>query len=131
MIRFSYFANWFETSLLELGNAYNGVNNLDIENGGDGFSYSQMLETLRSTAAKDEVVAGQTFPKSDMKTFISNILNAMYSYSNKMDTKKEGENVPVPYAHFEINEKYYGKQKLLMEVAKTICETKFKAVVID
>ena len=130
MIIFAHLVSWLEQSFLEMKEVYNGVDKLDIQNGGESFLYNQALEVIKNTSAQDCIKQDEIIDCENMKQYIHQLLNAVYSYSNLVE--KYGKNsVECPFVTIKINKKSYGKQKLFITILNTITEEKWNLKLFD
>ena len=126
MKKYLYVCSIFEQTILA-NSAFNELNLLDVNRGGQNFSSTDVIKFLETFGAD----GGKVKPLSteyclNFTEFLSSVLNSVMMFSNltdaeikKLKTKAKG------LITFKLNPLNYSKQKFVLEIINTIINAKY------
>ncbi len=126
MKKYLYICSLFEQTLQE-SSAYNELNLLDVNRGGENFDSSNVINVLSNHVAD----GGKVKPLSveycaDCNNFIKQVLNCVMMFSNLLDDELKLFNKKLKgLVTFKLDPLNYSKQKFVLEIINAIIQAKY------
>lgn len=126
MKKYLYVCSIFEQTILA-SSAFNELNLLDVNRGGQNYSASNVVKCLETFGADGgKVKPLSTEHCSDFNEFLSKVLNSVMMFSDLTDAEiKKFKSKVKGLVTFKLDPLNYSKQKFVLEIINTIIDAKY------